>query len=635
MFAQVRLMISGRFQKFYEKLLLDDDPGHRVRSALESLEDILPLDEVACDTKDAALSSSLRREGDELFLAERESLVGLLQAWEYYCKAVAAAPADDASLPLAYANRSACLFHLKRYAECAADIDKALLEHSYPDSMRPNLLRRKVKCLKILGQSEDAADASLEASRWLLRCVDLRGDDKAFLERKIQSAKELETTTAAAAASCPSLPGMTANRKIPCASEAVEIRYNKKYGRHVVASRDIEIGEVVAREPPYALQLGSACLYTHCSHCLARAWAGLPCPGCAFAVYCSAGCRDEAWHAYHDVECPVRGYLLKLNVNDIAPFSLKVAILAIRQAGGFRQMREQLRRIEESEDPLKKSFTDGLYRSDLYQTFYHLESHEDKILLKELVTILLNTALILYYVSTKTSFIEDLTNESSQDLCSSDDALLMGKLIAHHFMVIQMNDQELFEITLRGQNHSLGAAVFPFCSLFNHSCFPNATRIPIVGDDKKMHQLMIAQHPIKKGSQIFDDYGFDFIAGTVAHRKNLCKKYFFTCECEPCLDYWPEFKYLPTIFTMPTFQSTSKEKRLELKKALNNFASYEKIIIQADIKKLTENKKLLTTLAKSLTTIFENSPKITKETFRSVVLYKQAFLLIHGNRFNV
>ncbi|XP_014222208.2 SET and MYND domain-containing protein 4-like [Trichogramma pretiosum] len=595
MFAQVRLMISGRFQKFYEKLLLDDDPGHRVRSALESLEDILPLDEVACDTKNAALSASLRREGDELFLAERASLVGLLQAWEYYCKAVALAPCtdQDASLPLAYANRSACLFHLKRYAECAADCDKALRELSYPDSMRPNLLRRKAKCLKILDQ----------------------------------------TTSAAAAAS--SLPGMTANRKIPCASEAVEIRYNKRYGRHVVASRDIEIGEVLALEPPYALQLGTACLYTHCSHCLARAWASWPCPGCAFAVYCSAGCRDEAWHAYHDVECAVRGYLLKLNVNDIAPFSLKVAILAIRQAGGFRQLREQLRRIEESEDPLKKSFTDGLYRSDLYRTFYHLESHEDKILLKELITILLNTALILYYVSTKTSFIEDLTNESSRDLCSSDDALLMGKLIAHHFMVIQMNDQELFEITLRGQNHSLGAAVFPFCSLFNHSCFPNATRIPIVGDDKKMHQLMIAQHPIKKGSQIFDDYGFDFIAGTVAHRKNLCKKYFFTCECEPCLDYWPEFKYLPTIFTMPTFQSTSKEKRLELKKALNNFASYEKIIIQADIKKLTENKKLLTTLAKSLTTIFENSPKITKETFRSVVLYKQAFLLIHGNRFNV
>ncbi|CAB0032206.1 unnamed protein product [Trichogramma brassicae] len=449
MFAQVRLMISGHFQKFYEKLLLDDDPEHRVRSALESLEDILPLDEVACDTKSAALSASLRREGDELFFAERESLVGLLQAWEYYCKAVALAPVDDASLPLAYANRSACLFHLKRYADCVADIDKAL-ELSYPDSMRPNLLRRKVKCLKILGQSEDAEDASLEASQWL-RCIDLRRDDKEFLERKIQVAKdvvELETASTAAA----SLPSMTANRKIPCASEAVEIRYNKKYGRHVVASRDIEIGEVVAREPPYALQLGSGCLYTHCSHCLARAWASLPCPGCVFAVYCSAGCRDEAWHAYHDVECPVRGYLLKLNVNDIAPFSLKVAILAIREAGGFRQLREQLRRIEQSEDPLKKSFSDGLYRSDLYQTFYHLESHEDKILLKELITILLNTALILYYVSTKTSFIEDLTNESSQDLCSSDDALLMGKLIAHHFMVIQMNDQEINRITSALEN---------------------------------------------------------------------------------------------------------------------------------------------------------------------------------------
>ena len=58
-------------------------------------------------------------------------------------------------------------------------------------------------------------------------------------------------------------------------------------------------------------------------------------------------------------------------------------------------------------------------------------------------------------------------------------------------------------MTLKGQCHTLGAGIFPFSSLINHSCWPNVTRIPTVNENNQLIQIILAQHPIKKGSQVY------------------------------------------------------------------------------------------------------------------------------------
>lgn len=59
-----------------------------------------------------------------------------------------------------------------------------------------------------------------------------------------------------------------ANRHIECAADCVKITMNDVYGRHVVATRDIPVGSVIAIEEPFTKTLSPANFLTHCFNCL-------------------------------------------------------------------------------------------------------------------------------------------------------------------------------------------------------------------------------------------------------------------------------------------------------------------------------------------------------------------------------
>ncbi|OXU16761.1 hypothetical protein TSAR_010123 [Trichomalopsis sarcophagae] len=625
MFAQVKLMISGKFAEFHKKLGTNEDLEFRVRTAVKALEDVLPLD-VQCECKDSQVSSNLRKEADRLFFEEKGNLVSLLQAWEFYSKSIALAESSSRELPLAYANRSAILYNLKKYEQCVRDINRAL-ELNYPDTLKANLLRRKAKCLKLLGKPE-AEDVCEEAKRWLQN-IKLNDKNKEQLEHKIQTATQItELPKVEDISSKKSLLKFKRHERISCASDAIDLKYDEANGRHTVANRDINVGEILVFEKPYALLLKPERIYTHCSHCFIRAWDSIPCPNCIHAMYCSTKCRDKAWEQYHDIECPIKGYFLSLTMNDLAPFSLKLAILAVREAGGIDKLRQQLKEVDSCTDPLTKGFSEeNIYRSDIYKPLYCLESHKDKRWLQEVVSMTMNVAVILYFVFTLTSFFGETTSKSLEALSDNEDAIFIGKLIAHHYMIIQVNDHEINEIDHNGCNHSLGAVVFPFSSLLNHSCNPNATRIPVIGEDNSIQQIIIAQHPIKKGSQIYDDYGFDFAMenASIEKRKELCNKYYFTCECLACKENWPKLNDLPSIFSF----SLGKERKTEVKKAVNKTWKYGKSISFADVNRLdAESKDVLKTLAQAVTILYKCSSQPSKEFYHRKMLPPDQILSI-------
>lgn len=344
MFAQVKLMLAGKTEEFHQKLFSQDDLEFRVKTAVEALMDVLPLD-VQCELKSSKLSHKLRLAADNLFFSDKRNLPSLLKALELYSKSVAVAENKSRELPLAYANRSAILFNLRKHAECVKDIDRAL-QLNYPDSLRANLLRRKAKCLTLLG--EPGADNACEEARRWLQNVNLTDNKKEKLKQKIEIAMDFrELPESGESRKKVPFPIIERHAKIPCASTAVDIKYSKEYGRHIVANRDIAAGEVLAIEKPYALLLKPDCIYTHCSHCFRRAWDAIPCPHCIHAMYCSEKCRNEAWGQYHDIECPIKPYLQSLTMNDLAPFSLKLAVLAVREAGGIEKLRQQLQQIDD------------------------------------------------------------------------------------------------------------------------------------------------------------------------------------------------------------------------------------------------------------------------------------------------
>ena len=349
MFAQVKLIIAGKFEEFHKKLNSQTDLEFRVKTAVQALKDVLPLD-FQSDCKNSQLSDALRKKADQLFFAEKGNIIALLQACEFYSKSISLAEMNSRELPLAYANRSAILYNLKKYVECIRDINKAL-ELNYPDVLRPNLIRRKAKCLKLLGKPE-AEDVCEEGRRWLQN-INLDDENREQLEEKIKCATKITELPKLENNNLKKLsPNLKYQEKIPCASTAIHVKYDKKYGKHIVATCDINVGEILVIEKPYTGLLKSECI--HCSQCFNRAWDSIPCLHCVNTMYGSEKCRNEAWEQYHDIECPIKGYFTSLGMNDLAPFSLKLAILAIREAGGFKNLKQNLSEIDRCEGKINK-----------------------------------------------------------------------------------------------------------------------------------------------------------------------------------------------------------------------------------------------------------------------------------------
>lgn len=81
----------------------------------------------------------------------------------------------------------------------------------------------------------------------------------------------------------------------------------------------------------------------------------------------------------------------------------------------------------------------------------------------------------------------------------------------------------------------VGTGGYPFCSMLNHHCSPNVSRTFI--DEKN---VLIVQRSIKRGEQLFDNYGFSFTnVAKDDRRMHLLKQYRFKCNCEACVNDWP------------------------------------------------------------------------------------------------
>lgn len=147
-------------EKLINECLLEDTSQHfatlkndfeRFKFSLTLLENanLLPnLELKNCCDKNRSESEKFRKEGNTVFSNKRD-----LDALECYSKSVAFAPLNSEELALAFANRSAVSFSLKRYEDCITDVDRAL-DGKYPDHLKYKLHERKGKCLLNLGRNE-------------------------------------------------------------------------------------------------------------------------------------------------------------------------------------------------------------------------------------------------------------------------------------------------------------------------------------------------------------------------------------------------------------------------------------------------------------------------------------------------
>lgn len=224
-----------------------------------------------------------------------------------YTKSIAFAPNDSVELSQAYNNRSIFLHHLKKYDLCIIDCDMAL-KNCKSEVTRAKILARKVQCMSVIG--DQAFDCTYEQAREL---VDLVSDAevKKSVKNKLLNFRRSESKTCFRVSKPPNLDIIEKpSKEIPCSSNAVDLKYSKQFGRHLVTNRRVEPGEVLIVEDGYGTFPEMLEHYCVCSFCCNYTFAGIPCENCPNVIYCSDKCRRRALAEYHDLEC----LLLKINL---------------------------------------------------------------------------------------------------------------------------------------------------------------------------------------------------------------------------------------------------------------------------------------------------------------------------------
>lgn len=95
----------------------------------------------------------------------------------------------------------------------------------------------------------------------------------------------------------------TPHKNYPAASEAITIKYDNNVGRHVVANRDVEVGEVLFVEDPIVTYYITSDLdlvtYPACHHCFVTVKTWVPCPTCSTASFCRY--VDVYCRSFHEI----------------------------------------------------------------------------------------------------------------------------------------------------------------------------------------------------------------------------------------------------------------------------------------------------------------------------------------------
>ncbi|CAB0038840.1 unnamed protein product [Trichogramma brassicae] len=161
------------------------------------------------------------------------------------------------------------------------------------------------------------------------------------------------------------------NQKPPndgCLFQGVKPTYSVEWGRHLVATRDIKVGEMILVEDVACCVLAEEAVHTNCSHCGAQAWRGVACDHCVYALYCSEQCRAQAWSEYHEIECQICEVVNRRFDRIECQAALRLLVKFLKMQGAEHAMKfsdvfEYHSATLYQTDPLDKGFSDHREKS--------------------------------------------------------------------------------------------------------------------------------------------------------------------------------------------------------------------------------------------------------------------------------
>ncbi|GFN78717.1 SET and MYND domain-containing protein 4 [Plakobranchus ocellatus] len=581
-----RLVESGEYNSFVAEFSKCSTNYERIQCVYN-----LPLIHCLIEIKENYRPKSkrhaevLRAEGNKLFKAGRYQ-----EAANVYTQSIVLAPDDSDNLSLAYNNRSTTNFYMKKYSLCLQDIEMAFL-HNYPVKNHYKLFQRIGRCMYYMCRKEEAiqafqqtiaaldqADIGLEE-----RTVMITDMNKAINQCSSIGKPTFEFPMASLNCCHKAIPKLSdgPSKEVPCLSDRAEIRLDKYGGRGLFAKRDIEIGETLIVETPFASALLKEFNLTHCQYCCNRLVLLLPCKSCSGVVFCSLSCREACWEKFHWAECRVLENIQDSR-GDLSFLSSRMILTA--GLGVLDEMQEGTGELHVARNAGFNK--EGVYQSNDYASAHSLVNHASLRTFQDLLNRTISAVYFLKHLEFVGFFTQknrkDISQHSSSghgvdnsedflsSLRSDEQSLLKQKFnvgghILRNIMMLPCNAHEVSEFSLNFEAPAmsatveLAAAIYPVLSLINHSCDPSVVR-------HSFGNICVARaiRSIKAGEELKDNYGALYPTMDLATRQtNLQSQYFFTCQCEACASDWPQYFNIP--FELPVLRCSSCNSHVEIR----------------------------------------------------------------------
>lgn len=529
------------------------------------------------DTKDTSKSNDYRQKGNELYSKKR--YIDAIEIYNLSIKYAINPKVKTLNVPIiesageliqglgtSYANRSAAFFQLNEFALCLTDIDLAFA-NGYSAKQRAKLIERKLACLYRLGNYEKVLEVIAEEhaleleiyNQYMTKIEEIKKKKEAEPEGKSELEEDVKQYLDSHIDITYEIPKEEKNSRLECASKDITIDYGVEKGFYIKAEDNIEAGDLIVDEPPYASVLLGSSFEEFCFECqnkLNPLKQNITfCRQCVNVAYCCRECEKKSWSS-HKFECKYIKFLaFESGLTHMEWLSMRIVL----RAGfdylykdrdfyvGYEKQREIFIRDETSLKFVDDEDSRKLYKSDLYFNIFHLITNSvlrvDNDLFRRAFI-----SLFLAKLLAKSGFIKEKDEKNPNDI--RDNTCFIGGLILRHLQTISCNAHEISMLKLNEEDrkplansfaNGVGAGIFAIMSIFNHSCDPHVTR-NFLGNRCQVR----AVRKINKDEQVFDNYGVLYAVNDNDERnEKLLGQYFFQCNCIACDKRWPLYDEIP------------------------------------------------------------------------------------------
>ncbi|XP_055302941.1 uncharacterized protein LOC129568719 [Sitodiplosis mosellana] len=288
---------------------------------------------------------------------------------------------------------------------------------------------------------------------------------------------------------------------------------NRKYGRHLVAKCDIDVGKVILAEDAFiSMPIRSSGVYELCGKCFKNSMNFIACENCATTVFCSRACVESG--QFHKLSCGSvfsdNGYADGLEV-----YVTRSILLA---ANIFPNIENLITFVEGVVNDGKRNKVPPSIADmeSKYHTFLKLNIWMSD----EETSDLFGRAINVFLKAVEQPAIK-------AKIRSKEDNCFLMHLSLMHTRLIYSNS---FQDKITG-------GIFLIQNHMNHSCAPNVLRFMSANKT-----VCITSRKVRKGEQIFTNYGDDtlWFGPIFLRQETLYRDFGFHCDCEKCsLNNWP------------------------------------------------------------------------------------------------